>query len=876
MLALATLLLLTAPTAEAKGKPGRKSKKTEAAAEKADTTKKEKKGYEELLKGAVTDKGMFDVHRKGTDFLFEIPDSLMGREILIVNKISGVPYALNEAGVNKGMGYGEKIVRFRKDTLYKKVWVMTYDPRITSPEGDRITRSVKDNYRETAIEQFPIEAYGKDSVSVVIKVNKVFDGSEKSFNNVFGSIGLPGSPKKDLSKIESVKSFPENIIVKSLLSTSHTEEGTTVPLTVDITSNLVLLDREPMRPRFSDDRVGYFEIGHLYFNDEQQKAEERAFINRWRLEPKPEDVERYKRGELVEPQKPIVLWIDPATPPVWVPYIKKGIVEWQEAFEAAGFKNAIVAREVTPDDREFDIDDVRYSVVTYAASEMANAMGPSWVDPRSGEIINASVLMYNDVVKLAANWRFVQTAQVDERVRGKELPDDVFQESLEYILAHEVGHCLGLMHNMAASSAFPVDSLRSASFTQQHGTTPSIMDYARFNYVAQPGDKGVKLTPPDLGPYDDYVIKYAYTPLPDKKDMFDEEKTIRGWIDEKVGDPIYRYGRQQVIARYDPTAIEEDLGDDHIKAGDYGIGNLKYVLSHMEEWITDEEDPDLKIRTELYEAAAGQFARYVNAVMLNVGGIYLTDVNSNTAGGPQAVSVPKELQRASLKWVLAQMKDSAWLEQPALTEKLPLHVDLSFILRFNFCRAFFTYYKNVTLSSHIADDPYTPQEYMDDLYNIVFESTIKGRPVSPSERLIQRMFVDAAADVASSEAKRMKLGGIAEAYAPSVDEIALLGLDRSGIVERYLGPLREAEEEHGKGYVASQLWNSDALSSGYGWQYNVQLRSIDESRALFVNVNDRILKLLRSRVKSATGETRAHYQGMIYVLERSLFPSQKN
>ena len=876
MLALATLLLLTAPTAEAKGKPGRKSKKTEAAAEKADTTKKEKKGYEELLKGAVTDKGMFDVHRKGTDFLFEIPDSLMGRDILIVNKISGVPYALNDAGVNKGMGYGEKIVRFRKDTLYKKVWVMTYAPRITSPEGDRITRSVRDNYRETAIEQFPIDAYGKDSASVVIKVNKVFDGSEKSFNNVFGSIGLPGSPKKDLSKIESVKSFPENIIVKSLLSTSHTEEGTTIPLTVEITSNLVLLAREPMRPRFSDDRVGYFEIGHLYFNDEQQKAEERAFINRWRLEPKPEDVERYKKGELVEPQKPIELWIDPATPPVWVPYIKKGIVEWQEAFEAAGFKNAIVAREVTPDDREFDIDDVRYSVVTYAASEMANAMGPSVIDPRSGEIIEADIIWWHNVMSILHAWIRLQTGAVDPAARGNTLPTEVMGNAVRFVSSHELGHSLGLKHNFGASYSVPVDSLRSKSYTATNGTASSIMDYARFNYVAQPGDKGVKLTPPDLGPYDDYVIKYAYTPLPDKKDMFDEEKTIRGWIDEKVGDPIYRYGRQQVIAHYDPTAIEEDLGDDHIKAGDYGIGNLKYVLSHMEEWITDEEDPDLKIRTELYEAAAGQFARYVNAVMLNVGGIYLTDVNSNTAGGPQAVSVPKELQRASLKWVLAQMKDSAWLEQPALTEKLPLHVDLSFILRFNFCRAFFTYYKTVTLSSHIADDPYTPQEYMDDLYNIVFESTIKGGPVSPSERLIQRMFVDAAADVASSEAKRMQLGGIAEAYAPSVDEIALMGLDRSGSVERYLGPLREAEEEHGKGYVASQLWNSDALSAGYGWQYNVQLRSIDESRALFVNVNDRILKLLRSRVKSATGETRAHYQGMIYVLERSLFPSQKN
>ena len=313
--ALATLFLLAAAPAEAKKKPGRKSKKTEAAAPKADSLKKDKKkGYDELLKGAVTDKGLFDVHRKGTDFLFEIPDSLMGRDILIVNKISGVPYALNDSGINKGMGYGEKIVRFRKDTLYKKVWVMTYDPRITSPEGDRITRSVKDNYRETAIEQFPIEAYNSDSTTVVIKVNKVFDGSEKSFNNVFGALRISGSPKKELSKIESVKSFPENIVVKSTLSGSHSGEGGSMSVTVDITSNLVLLAEEPMVARFSDERVGYFEIGHLYFNDKQQKAEERAFINRWRLEPKPEDVERYKRGELVEPRKPIVLWIDPATP----------------------------------------------------------------------------------------------------------------------------------------------------------------------------------------------------------------------------------------------------------------------------------------------------------------------------------------------------------------------------------------------------------------------------------------------------------------------------------------------------------------------------------------------------------------------------------
>ena len=585
MLALATLLLLTAPTAEAKGKPGRKSKKTEAAAEKADTTKKEKKGYEELLKGAVTDKGMFDVHRKGTDFLFEIPDSLMGRDILIVNKISGVPYALNDAGVNKGMGYGEKIVRFRKDTLYKKVWVMTYDPRITSPEGDRITRSVRDNYRETAIEQFPIDAYGKDSASVVIKVNKVFDGSEKSFNNVFGSIGLPGSPKKDLSKIESVKSFPENIIVKSLLSTSHTEEGTTIPLTVEITSNLVLLAREPMRPRFSDDRVGYFEIGHLYFNDEQQKAEERAFINRWRLEPKPEDVERYKKGELVEPQKPIELWIDPATPPVWVPYIKKGIVEWQEAFEAAGFKNAIVAREVTPDDREFDIDDVRYSVVTYAASEMANAMGPSVIDPRSGEIIEADIIWWHNVMSILHAWIRLQTGAVDPAARGNTLPTEVMGNAVRFVSSHELGHSLGLKHNFGASYSVPVDSLRSKSYTATNGTASSIMDYARFNYVAQPEDGITQLTP-KIGTYDKHAINWGYRWL-DVQDPHEELPTLNAWLREHENDPEYWYGEQSREG-IDPRSQSEDLSNDAVLASTYGLKNLRRIIPHVTDWTSEE------------------------------------------------------------------------------------------------------------------------------------------------------------------------------------------------------------------------------------------------------------------------------------------------
>ena len=853
-----------------------------APAEQRDTTKSS--AYDKFFKEEHRiARGLFTLHEMKGRVYFEIPLRLMDRSMLLGTTIS----ATSDNGHGIVGSKPKDPLHFAFTRAGDRIAMRLISERTVPPLPDHaeIGRALATSNIGAIYRLFKIETFTPDSSAVVVDATNLFVSDDErlspfdkySQHTLSGRLKRKESFEKEKSYVTGIKSFSDNVSVSSSLNYRVTisERGLRdVPVTIAATRSILLLDSLPVSPRITDSRIAVFPTGKMLYSPTTQGARPIWYANRWRLEPS--DIEAYRRGELVDPVKPIVFYIDRNFPRTWLPYVIEGVNQWSELFEQIGFRNAVQARLFPEDDPEFDPDNLKYSCIRYVPAAVANAMGPSWVDPRSGEIINASVLMYNDVVRLANTWRFVQTSQVDERVRGKELPDDVFQETLEYILAHEVGHTLGLMHNMAASSAFPVDSLRSASFTQKHGTTPSIMDYARFNYVAQPGDRGVKVTPPDLGPYDEYVIKYAYTPLPDKKDMFDEEKTIRGWIDEKVGDPIYRYGRQQLIARYDPTALEEDLGDDAMKAGDYGIANLKYILSHMEEWIPDEEDPDLTKRIRLYEAIAGQFARYVNAAMLNVGGIYLKQVNSNTPGGPQAVAVPKERQRAALKWVLAQMKDSSWLEQPALTEKLPLHVDLSSILRFNFCRAFFTYYKNVMLSSHISDNPYTPQEYMNDLYNIVFENTIKGRSLSPSERLIQRMFVDASADVAASEAKRLKLGGIAEAYAPSVDEIALLGLDDTGLVERYLTPLREAEEEHGKGFVASKLWNADALSHGYGWQYNVQLRSIDESRALFVSVNDRILKLLRSREKNASGETRAHYQGMIYVLERSMFPSQKN
>lgn len=881
VLLLAGLLIVPASgTAASKSKSRKKKSKTEEVA------KPKVDKYTKMFvndKSCVTAQGPFlTLHKLKGKLYAEVPIETIGSEMLIASTIS------EASDTNLGtIGYKplDPIhVKFTRidTTLYLSEAPV---PPLHDKNDPHLTKAIGRSTLPAIITSFDFVCYNRDSSAMVVDMTKFFAGDNARLapisdsNN--GMISIIGKFKKEGSAIDQIKAFEDNVTIKSYLSYSVSASLLGLvqlkkdePMTVKVTRTILRLPEESMRPRLADDRIGIFLTSLSRIDGKKKTIEDFSVINRWNLQPK--DLEAWKRGELVEPVKPIVFYLDDAFPALWRDPIRRGVLRWNRAFEKIGFKNVMHIEDFPTDDPEFDPDNLKYSCIRYVPAAVANAMGPSWVDPRSGEIINASVLMYNDVVRLANTWRFVQTSQVDERVRGQELPDDVFQETLEYILAHEVGHTLGIMHNMTASSAFPVDSLRSASFTQKHGTTPSIMDYARFNYVAQPGDRGVKVTPPDLGPYDEYVIKYAYTPLPDKKDLFDEEKTLRGWIDEKVGDPIYRYGRQQVVARYDPTALEEDLGDDAMKAGDYGIANLQYILAHLEEWITDEEDPDLSKRTQLYESIAGQFARYVNAAMLNVGGIYLKQVNSNTPGGPQAVAVPRERQRAALKWVLDKMKDASWLEQPALTEKLPLHVDLSSILRFNFCRSFFTYYKNVMLSAHISDDPYTPQEYMNDLYNGIFEQTIKGRSLSPADRLIQRMFVDAATDVATSEAKRVKLGGIAEAYAPSVDEIAMLGLDESGLVERYLAPLREAELEHGKGYVASKLWQTESLSHGYGWQYNVQLRSIDESRALFVNVNDRILKLLRSRVNGATGETRAHYQGLIYILERSLFPSQKN
>ena len=545
------------------------------------------------------------------------------------------------------MNYENKVISFYHDKVAKKVWVKTIVPQVSSPKNDAITASVKDNFSESIIEVFDIEAQNNDSTTVAIKVNKIFDGNQKSFNDVLTNIGLGGSVKANLSYVENVKTFPENIVVKSQLTTSVNEGGVDLAVTLGVTSNIVLLSTTPMQPRLADNRVGYFTEKHWFFNDAQHKMEDQRFITKWRLEPKDEDKEKYLKGELVEPKKPIIYYIDPSTPKQWRQKIIAGVHDWQVAFEQAGFKNAIIAKEPTADDKDFDIDDVRYSVITYAASPKSNAMGPSVVDPRSGEILEADIIWWHNVMTSLHDWMRIQTGPIDPKARGNKFSDEHMGEAIRFVSSHEVGHTFGLKHNMGASFSYPVESLRSKEFTDKMGgTAPSIMDYARYNYVAQPED-GVTAITPKIGLYDKYAIEWGYRWFPNQEM---EKASLRKMIEKHEDDPMYFYGEQQsYLSTIDPRSQSEDLGDDAVLASEYGMKNLKRVSENILKWTY--EDGKSYINTgKLYYQTIGQWDLYSNHVLANVGGIYL----NNTYFGIDKKAyepVPADMQRKAVNYL---------------------------------------------------------------------------------------------------------------------------------------------------------------------------------------------------------------------------------
>ncbi|NQX82805.1 MAG: zinc-dependent metalloprotease [Flavobacteriaceae bacterium] len=671
-LKLFLVLLLTVTfiqTSDAQRKKRKKKKdKTEVSAKKK-KDKKQIKPYNEVITDkAVTDKGLFDVHRVKEDYFYEIPKTLLGKEMLMVTRI-----AKTSSGIQFG---GEKtntqVLRWvMKD---KKIFLKQVSYSVVADKELPVHQAVANSNMETILFSFPIKAFSKDENNVVINVTSMF------IDDV-NTLGLPSyykkrfkisKPDKTRSYIESIKSFPMNIEnrhIKTYFAKKAPSRGASQAqaITVEMSNSMVLLPETPMKRRYFDKRVGWFTSSQVDYGLEAHKSKKVTFLDRWKLEVKDEDIEKFKRGELVEPKKQIVYYIDQATPVKWRKYLIEGINDWQVAFEAAGFKNAIIAKmaPTAEEDPEFSPEDVRYSVVRYLASDIPNANGPHVSDPRTGEILETDINWYHNVMTLLRNWYFVQTSAVNDKAQTTEFSDEVMGELIKFVSSHEVGHTLGLPHNMGASSAYPVDSLRSAIFTQKYGTAPSIMDYARFNYVAQPEDKGVAMMP-NIGIYDKYAVSWGYRPIMDKSAV-EEKETLNAWITKHDGDKLYRFGKQQrgVI---DPSSQTEDLGDDAVKASNYGIKNLKRTMTNLVKW-TYKEGEDFDELEELYGQVLSQYNRYMGHVSANIGGVY-ENYKAFGQDGDVYSHVAKSKQRNSVNFLNKQLfKTPKWIINKEILRK---------------------------------------------------------------------------------------------------------------------------------------------------------------------------------------------------------------
>jgi len=579
------------------------------------------KKFSDLIGKAKADTGLFNTYKIDGKYYFEIPDSIMSREMLVVTRFVKTPAGLKSFGQQHG---GEEVNNqvWKWERHDKQIFIRVPSYSVKADSTSDMYQSVKNSNLDAVLASFDIKAYNKDTTGVLIDVTDLYNGD-------ISAIGLPENIKKmykisgldnNRSYIDTVKSFPINIEARTLKTYRSTEsptDNTNGALTFELNTSMLLLPKTPMKARLMDSRVGFFGQGQTDYGTGAQKAEATSYIHRWKLEPK--DEAAYARGELVEPKKQIVYYIDPATPKKWIPYLIAGINDWNKAFEAAGFKNAIVGKEAptAKQDPEFSTEDARYSVVRYFASDVQNAYGPHISDPRTGEILESHVGWYHNVMSLLRNWFFIQTAAVNPNVRMAQFTDAQMGELIRFVSSHEIGHTLGLPHNFGSSYAYPVDSLRSKSFTDKHGTAPSIMDYARFNYIAQPGD-GVTHLYPQIGEYDLWAVKWGYSYIPGKKTEKQEKEILDVWTKERAGNPLYYFGRQGTSI--DPRLQNEDLGDNAMKASTYGIANLKRILPNIEKW-TFQKGEDYDDLVTLYNEVIGQYNRYIGHVTTNIGGM---------------------------------------------------------------------------------------------------------------------------------------------------------------------------------------------------------------------------------------------------------------
>jgi len=617
-------------------------------ADKAGLKEKKIKPYDKVItKEAVSDSGLFIVHRLDGKFFYEIPVAKLNKEMLLVSRISRTP----------SVGYGgeennTEVIRWEQK--YEKILLRTVSYVNVAADSSPIARAVRAANFEEVIRAFPIQAFTKDSSAIVIDVTDMFLSDvgiltpNRSVRTQYKMSGLD----RDRSFIDYIKSFPTNIEVENLLTFSAeapAQNSATRTMTFGMHHSMVLLPERPMTPRLADPRVGFFSLRQTDYSRPEAEAVQREYIVRWRLEPK--DTAAFLRGELVEPITPITYYIDPATPVQWRKWLKKGIEEWNPAFEAAGFKNAVRCLEPpTPEqDPDWSPEDARYSVIRYYPSPTENAYGPNIHDPRTGEIIESDIGWFHNIMKLQTSWYFTQAVS-DPKSRKLPYNDSLMGELVAFVAAHEFGHTIGMPHNMKASSAYPVDSLRSKTFCAKYGTAPSIMDYARFNYIAQPGDD-VPVRP-QVGPYDLFATMWGYRPIIGARTSDEETDTLTAWAKLTETNPMYRFGSQQWMI-VDPSAQTEDLGDDAVKASTYGVANLKRIMGYLYESAYS-EGKNFTLLSDLYDDVLGQWSREMGHVA-NIPGGVITERKVFGSPGPVFSIVAKDRQRGAVQFLRDQV-----------------------------------------------------------------------------------------------------------------------------------------------------------------------------------------------------------------------------
>lgn len=710
----------------------------------------------------ITDKaqsrfGLLTVHKVDDKWFFEIGDSLLGRDFLVVNRIAKAPVDLQNGFVGyAGDEIGESVIRFEKGPN-NKIFLRTISYSVYAKDSTKpMYKSVMRSGIQPISAAFEVKAWSKDSTGSVIDVTDYINGDNDVlfFEPFFKSYLRIGGIQADKSYIVDVKSYPLNTEIKTVKTYSKSSGFPVIPgsffvppsgnATFELNSSIILLPKNPMLPRYYDDRVAYLTTEFTDFDADPQGVKDISIVTRWRLDIKPEDTAKFKKGELIEPAKPIVFYIDPTTPKKWVPYLIQGVNDWQKAFEKAGFKNAIVAKEAPTkeEDSTWSLEDARYSAIVYKPSTVANAEGPHVHDPRTGEILESHINWYHNVMQLLHSWYLIQASPSDPKGRKAKFDDELMGQLIRFVSSHEVGHTLGMPHNMGASASVPVEKLRDKAWVEANGHTPSIMDYARFNYVAQPEDKiSAAGLYPRIGDYDLWAIEWGYRPVLDKTEA-EEKAVLNEWVKEKFSNPRLRFLHQDGV---DPRAQTESLGDNNMKANEYGIKNLKWILPQLPAWL-NEKGENYKTLNDIYYDLVSQFSRYMGHAATYIGGIY-TDYKTTEQAGNIYTIVPKALQKEALNFIENNLFETPnWLLNKNILDKISTpQVERINTIQDNMMGSLLSSTRLGRMAVEWNRDnaaAYRMDEYIEDIKKRVWSELVTKKPIDAYRRFVQKSFAE--------------------------------------------------------------------------------------------------------------------------------------